>query len=206
MPDSNLLLIEKIRRCISSYTPEQFTLKEIAKDLEIPLLELKGVFKSESEIVEEILKFEYTSLETLFLNTAFENDNAIDDLLKVSRELSRRFGKILPSFNFDLKKDYPELHQKYFRMRNDLIFEKISGNIQMGIQQDVYRKDLSTELVSRIYISRLIDLYNPDFFPPAQFSFNTLFDVMFDTFIRGISTEEGVKHFEKKVKCLKFVV
>ena len=48
---------------------------------------------------------------------------------------------------------------------------KIFFNIQRGIWQGLYRDDVSTELVARRYISRLIDLHNPDNFPPEEFSF-----------------------------------
>jgi hypothetical protein len=204
MQVQDISIIEKIRQYISSYDAEQFTLARVAADLGIPLTELKTIYKNEAALVEAVLKFEQDSLETLFLDTSFENNNAIDGLLKVSKELSRRFSNILPSFNFDIRKDFPGLHQEYFRQRTEFVFDKIKLNIQEGITGGLYRYDLSTELVSRIYISRLIDLYNPVYFPPAQFSFNTLFEVMFDTFIRGIATAEGVKYYEKKVKCLRF--
>ncbi|HOW31195.1 MAG TPA: hypothetical protein PLP88_06485, partial [Bacteroidales bacterium] len=173
-------------------------------DLGITQDELSGHYNDEYSLVEAILQFEHNSLQSLFESTSFENGNAIDGLLKVSKQLSQRFINIIPSFNFSIKNDFPDLHQQYFRLRNEFVFDKISRNIEDGINEGLYRPDLSVELVSRIYISRLIDLYNPDFFPPAQFSFNTLFEVMFDTFIRGIATDDGVKYFEKKVKCLKF--
>jgi len=68
----------------------------------------------------------------------------------------------------------------------------------------MYREDLSVELVARLYISRLIDIHNPDFFPPARFSFSMLFDVMFESFIRSIAKIEGIKYFEEKIKTLEF--
>ena len=68
----------------------------------------------------------------------------------------------------------------------------------------MYRDDLSIELIARLYISRLIDLHNPDFFPPDKFSFATLFEVMFENFIRGISNEEGIKYYKKQKKSMKF--
>jgi len=71
-------------------------------------------------------------------------------------------------------------------------------NIQKGIRQKMYRSDVSTELVSRLYISRLIDLHDPAIFPPEKFSFETLFNTMFDHFIRGIATPAGLKYYEEK--------
>lgn len=204
MQDSTHVLIEKIRQQLTNYKPAQLTLQALSADLGLPLSELTETFRNEAGLVEEILKFENHNLEAIFTDNTFEEDNAIDGLLEVSKVLSDRFRKILPVFSFDLKEYFPELQQKYFTLRFNFVFDKISRNIRLGINQGLYRPDLSKELVSRIYISRLIDLHNPDFFPPDQFSFNTLFNVMFDTFIRGIVTEEGVNYYENKVKSYTF--
>jgi hypothetical protein len=67
-----------------------------------------------------------------------------------------------------------------------------------------YRNDVSTELVARRYISRLLDLHDPDNFPPEEFSFLKLFDQMFESFVKSIATEEGLAHYEKKKKSAKF--
>jgi TetR/AcrR family transcriptional regulator, cholesterol catabolism regulator len=196
--------VEEIRKHLSGYQPEEFSLNQLARDLDQPLETLIKFFGNEAGLVEEVLDFEQKSLEAIFSNFDFSNVNAIDGLLFVSKEISKKFSDIQPSFNFDLRKYYPEVRQNFFDKRVKFVFEKIRKNIEQGIHHGLYREDLSTELVSRIYISRLIDLHNPDFFPNDEISFNTLFDVMFDTFIRGICNEQGIKYYEKKIKCMKF--
>ena len=91
---------------------------------------------------------------------------------------------------FDLKKYYPEIYHKHIDERIEFIYAQMWRNIQKGMTQGMYRDDLSVELVTRLYIRRLIDIHNPEFFP-ADNSFQTLFDVMFDNFIRGIATPRG---------------
>ena len=76
-------------------------------------------------------------------------------------------------------------------------------NIEKGIRQGIYREDLSIELLARLYISRLIDLHNPAFFPPEKFSFKVLYEVMIDNFIRGIANDEGLVHYKKLRKSYK---
>jgi len=197
-------LVETIRKHISGYRPEDFSLTALAKDMGQPLETLVASFGNEEGLVEEVLAYEQKSLEAIFANSDFSGVNAIDGLLAVSKEISRRFSEIQPSISFDLRKYFPEIRQNFFDKRVKFVSAKIRHNIENGIQQGLYRQDLSTELVSRIYISRLIDLHNPDFFPSDEISFNTLFDVMFDTFIRGICNEEGIRYYEKKIKCLRF--
>ena len=140
----------------------------------------------------------------IFLDADFTGSNAIDGLLIVSKEISNKFVNILPSIPFDLRPRFPEARQKFVEKRVSFVNEKIKSNFDEGMQQGMYRPDLSAELISRIYISRLIDLHNPDFFPNESISFPVLFDVMFDTFIRGICTEEGKNYYEKKIRYIKF--
>ncbi|MCK4361200.1 MAG: hypothetical protein KAV70_05605, partial [Bacteroidales bacterium] len=88
----------------------------------------------------------------------------------------------------------------------DFIFGKIKINLTKGINQGIYRDDLSIELIARLYISRLTDIHNPEFFPPEKFSFQTFFDVMFENFIRGIAKPEGIKYYEKQFEKQKILL
>jgi hypothetical protein len=204
MRDVNLPLVEDVRKLLSGYKSDEFTFQNLSKDLGQPLDSLIRAFGNESGLVEEVLNFEQKNLENIFSRIDFADANAIDGLLRVSKEISNKFINILPSITFDLRTLFPEIRQKFVERRIHFVNTKIIANFEQGMRQGMYRPDLSAELVSRIYMSRLIDLHNPDFFPNETISFTVLYDVMFDTFIRGICTDEGRNYYEKKVKCMKF--
>jgi TetR/AcrR family transcriptional regulator, cholesterol catabolism regulator len=204
MRDPNLPLVEDVRKLLSGYTSREFAFQNLARDLDLPLEVLVRAFGTETGLVEEILNYEQQNLENIFSDFDFAGTNAIDGLLMVSKEISNKFVNILPSITFDLRSVFPEVRQKFVDKRVSFVSAKIRTNFEQGMRQGMYRPDLSAELVSRIYISRLIDLHNPDFFPNETISFSVLFDVMFDTFIRGICTDEGKNYYEKKIRCMKF--
>ena len=204
MNDQHLLLIEDVRKLLSGYELSEFSFQNLSMNLGLTIKDLEGAFGTEKGLVEEILYFEQQNLENIFSEFDFTGNNAIDGLLIVSKEISNKFVNILPSINFDLRPVFPEVRQKFVDKRVNFVSAKIKSNFEQGMQQGMYRPDLSAELVSRIYISRLIDLHNPDFFPNESISFTMLFEVMFDTFIRGICSDEGKIYYEKKIKRLKF--
>ncbi len=197
-------LVEDVRKLLSGYKSTEFAFQNLANDLGLPLDALVSAFGDEKGLVEAILNFEQQNLENIFSEFDFAGTNAIDGLLIVSKEISAKFVKILPSITFDLRSDFPEVRQKFVDKRVNFVSAKIRANFEHGMKQGMYRPDLSAELISRIYISRLIDLHNPDFFPNESISFAVLFDVMFDNFIRGICTDEGKQYYQKKIKCMKF--
>jgi TetR/AcrR family transcriptional regulator, cholesterol catabolism regulator len=178
----------------------KLTLNNICKNLQITRAELNKYVSSEAELVEKVLEFERASFKSIFDEHNFEDVNAIDILLIVSQEMNGRFRDLTPSITFDLKTLYPEIYQHHIEQRIEFIFSKIKINIEKGIRQGMYRQDISIELLARLYISRLIDLHNPVFFPPEKFSFPMLFEVMFENFIRGIANDEGLAYFKKQKK------
>ena len=181
----------------------EMTIEDLSEKINVPTELIYKYVKDEKDLVRQILKFERESFKVIFSDHDFEGVNAIDILLTVSKEIATKFMEVSPGITFDIKTKYPDVYKRHFKSRMDFIFMKIQINLQKGISQGIYRDDLSIELISRLYLSRLIDLHNPDFFPPEEFNFETLFDAMFENFIRSIANEEGIKYWEKKKKIFK---
>jgi hypothetical protein len=196
-------IVEKTRGLWYEKGVGKFSLEELAPRIDMPLDSLRAFVSDDNELVEKILQFERTSFENIFNTNDFDGVNAIDILLTVSKEVARKFMDVTPSVTLELKKHYPEVYQKHFQERINFIFGKIQINLTKGINQGIYRDDLSIELVARLYISRLIDLHNPELFPRQKFSFETLFNFMFDSFVRSIAKPEGIAYFERKRKKFK---
>ena len=163
----------------------------------------RGVSGFEKDLIRHILKFERESFKVIFDVHNFDGVNAIDILLTVSKEMATKFINISPGITYDLKTKYPDVYKRHFKSRMDFIFSKIKINLHKGISQGIYRDDLSIELIARLYLSRLIDIHNSDFFPPEEFNFDTLFEAMFESHIRSIANEKGLKYWEKKKKIFK---
>lgn len=197
-------ILERVRELFYKYGVRSVSIDDICRDLGLSKKKLYEFVRSKHELVEKLLELERQSFEVIFAQYNFDGVNAIDILLIVSKELGEHFRDISPSMTFDLKKYYPEIYLRHVEERIDFIFQKIQVNMTKGINQGMYRTDLSVELVSRLYIRRLMDLHNPEFFPAEKFSFRTIFDVMIDNFIRGIATENGLAYYEAKKTNLNF--
>ncbi len=206
MEERFLELLKKIRKTAKKKKLKDFTFKEIAEKTGIDTSELKKYVNNEEELVSIILELERQKFEEIFEVHNFEGVNAIDILLIVSKEVAKNFILVSPAITFHLKEMYPKIYQDHFDKRIEFIFGKIQINITKGINQGIYREDLSIELLARLYMSRLIDIHNPDLFPPEKFSFEMLFAVMFEDLIRSIGKPEGIAYFEKKIKSVKFEV
>lgn len=200
MEENLKYIMEGARDLSFTYGIRRMSLDEICVKLSISKGECRKYFKTKLDFIEKVLEFERNRFKSIFDEYDFEGVNAIDILLTVSKEMALRFKDINPSLTFELKKYYPVLYQHHLKTRQDFIFGKIKINLNKGINQGIYREDLSIELIARLYISRLNDMHNPDFFPPEEFSFQTLFDFMVDNLIRGIANEKGIEHYTRQIE------
>ncbi len=192
-------LMNQIREIAKNDGIESITISELSKNPNI-LKELKrSKISTNSKLAEYILESERKMFEVIFLDNNFDNNlDAIDILFTVSKIMGSRFFSLSPSVTLKYRELFPVIFQKHIEKRIDFIFKKISINLQKGISQGLYRSDVSIELIARMYISRLIDMHNPDNFPPDEFSFSILFMQMFESFVKNIATEKGLRHFEHK--------
>ncbi len=163
---------------------------------DFPIEQLQQHVSSTEELVRLLLEYELEKFTVILENNDLLDKNAIDAMLLVSLEISRKFNHIFPSISPQIKQKYPAVYHQQFQKRMEVISEKIRINLSIGMSQGMYRGDLSAELISRLYLSRMIDIHNQDFFPAESFSFKVLFNQMFESLIRSIATPEGLSYFE----------
>ena len=181
-------------------------MRQLAERINVEYEVLKQHFRNKADLVRAALAYEREGFKNIFDTYDFEGTNAIDILMIVSKEVSQRYRQVNPALTTQLKKYYPDLYEEHLQARIDFIFTKITINLTKGINQGMYRQDLSIELVARLYISRLLDIHDPSFFPPERFSFGTLFRVMFEDFVRSIASQEGLKYWEERRSKVDFQI
>ena len=171
---------------------------EISHRLNISKKTLYQYVKSKEDLIRKLFQYE----EEKWCHRSTINDftglNAIDILLKASLMVFDEMRRFKPMLKFELKKYYEPLFNEYLAKKRNHIFQQINFNIQQGIQEGLYRKDLNIDLVSSIYVNNLVEMHNQDHGVIENITFEQIFQVMFENHIRAISTLEGIAYFEKK--------
>lgn len=199
MSEEQKLLLNAIRKLANTKGIEEISFEKLRRNPDFSNAKLDKYYKEEKKLVKDILAEERKMFEVIFKEHNFDGYNdAIDILFTVVKEMSIKFYNLSPSVTIQYKDIYPEVYRQHLDERADFIFRKIQVNLQKGISEGMYRDDVSIELVARRYISRLMDLQDPDNFPPENFSINTMFIQMFESFVKSIATEKGLVYFEEK--------
>lgn len=197
MTEKKYLLAEKLRTYISRYGINDFD-EEKLKKTGLTTAELKEAFTDRRDLVSTILEYERKCFEEIFNEYNFEGWNAIDIMLIVSDEMNKRFFNVSPSVTIALADAYPDIFEIHKDLRSEFIYEKIKVNIEKGMQQGMYKNDVSSEMVARMYIARLNDIHNPEIYPPEGFTFATIFNTMIDDVVKSITNEEGKDYYKQR--------
>jgi TetR/AcrR family transcriptional regulator, cholesterol catabolism regulator len=203
MDDMKIKIIKCARKLFGKSSFGDISFDDIARELDISKEVIYTYFESKPILVESILEHERNTFNKIFDEYDFEDQNAIDILLIVSKEISQSYEILNPLLSIELKKFYPEVYERQFNKKRDFIFEKIKINIDKGINQGYYRNDLSIELIARLYILKLMDIHDPENFIPDDLSFEKFFDLMFESLIRGIANPKGIEYYEQRKKLYK---
>ena len=204
MNEEQKLLLNSIRDLANKEGIESITIEKLHGNPDFSSTILEKYYPDEKDLVRDILTEERKMFEVIFEDHNFDGYNdAIDILFTVVKEMASKFYNLSPSVTLQYKDIYPKVYQKHLDERADFIFRKIQVNLQKGIYEGMYRDDVSIELVARRYISRLMDLQDPDSFPVENFSINTMFIQMFESFVDSIATEKGMAYFDEKKRKTK---
>ncbi len=203
------IMDEKIDRILSEslllfkkFGIRSVSMDDIAKELGMSKKTIYQYVANKSELVEMVLNIMLQRESTVCINGDTEKMNAIDILLAVSHNVSNQMKDLNPSNAFDLQKYYPVIYREFIIKKRDHVFKQVKQNFAQGIEEGIYRNDLDIDLVARLYIQKLVDVHDPEFLSSVSFSFEKVFQVMFDNHIRGIANAEGLAYYEKQTNIL----
>lgn len=182
------------------YGIRSISMDDLARELGMSKKTLYQYVENKTDLIEKMLNHMIdTSTACITPETDRSEMNAIDILLAVSIKVSKEINEMNPAVAFDLEKFYPALYRNFVNSKRDHVYRKIKENLEQGMQEGIYRTDLDSGLVARLYVQKLIDLHDPEFISSGDFSFEKIFQVMFDNHIRGISNPAGLAYYEKQI-------
>lgn len=180
------------------YGIRSVSMDDIARELGVSKKTLYHYFANKADLLAKILELHEKESLNCFKDNANSELNAIDELLEISRKISDDLKKYNPSALFDLQKYYPEIINPVFERRKTAIHNFTAENLKRGIRQGLYRHDLDIEIVSQLYIKKLEGVHEFIFANNEFYTFNKIFNVMFDNHIRGIANTQGLIYYEQQ--------
>lgn len=162
---------------------------DIANNLSISKRTLYEVFQDKETLLLECL-IRGREIQNGYMNEMdILRSNVLEIVLKFYQYNIAKLRRINPRFFEDLKK-YPQV-MNYLRNERDKDFHIVVNYFEKGIEQGIFRKDVNMDLFIRLLNLTFDNTMESDI--SKNYSVNEIYSVVVITYLRGISTDKGLK-------------
>ena len=153
------------------YGLKSVSMDDIAKSVGISKKTLYLNISDKQTLVEETLKEFLAKDQCYMLEITNRKDyNALEKMVDLTKKGIEIFRKIRPTLMYDLKKYYRDCWDMLQNHHVGFMHNIIRENIEQGQKEQVYRSDIDADIISKLFIGKIIILAEEDQFPIAQYS------------------------------------
>jgi AcrR family transcriptional regulator len=175
------------------YGFRSISMDDIARHISVSKKTIYQFFEDKDEIVNITVRRHFDKEREVCNHQVFINaENAVDELMLVSKFVKANAMNINPAIIFDLQKYHPAAWQIFMEFKQDFILQHILRNLRKGVEEGLYRADIDVEVMARLRLEEVQLGFDHTLFPPAQFDFYQTQMQMLEHFIRGIVTDKGL--------------
>ena len=172
---------------------------KVATKLGISKKTLYVYFDNKQDLVNHCFQKHYDLVSEMINTTAAQFENAIDELFAIDESCSIIMKQINPYLLGELKRYYPNTWALIEQLKQKVLFNIMKKNLNKGIKQEIYRKEIDVDVIAMLMINRIDTLINEEVCPLTQYDFRKLLTEIRIYHLRGIATIKGINYLEQKI-------
>jgi len=184
------------------YGIKSITMDDVAIELGISKKTLYQYVNDKDDLVGKFIDNEILLRQEEICRCFNSEFNAIEELFEITIFMNRFLKDQNPATDHDLKKYYPHHYDKMVKTRRERIFSYILMNLKKGKEEGLYRENLNSEIIAKLYLSRVECIHLNDLFTVEEFTSAKLFMELLVYHVRGIASEQGIIVLDKKIREL----
>lgn len=194
------IILKKTGERFLKFGFKSVTMDDIADQLAISKKTIYKYFKNKHDLVEQAVTHSHEACMFAIDGVCNLGYNAIHENFEVKKVFKDLLKSNDDSPMFQLKKYYPKIHEKVMSKEFLMFQDCISKNIEKGIKEGLYRKDIDIYVVSRLYFALVMAVHEQNLFTYNKNTINKLEIDILEYHTRAIATEKGIKELEKQLK------
>jgi len=120
-----------------------------------------------------------------------EASDSIDEMFRLTSYILKQLRALSPSAIHDLRKYYPKQWEMMNDFHHDFVRGMVRENLELGIEQGLYRDDLNVDIISRFYVLKAMIIVDETYFPLDEYRRDLLFQEHIMLHMHGIVSKDG---------------
>jgi len=192
-------ILGKVSVLYRRYGIKSVTMDDVAHQLGISKKTLYKYVNDKAELVEKVVEHTRQCNFSGMKNLKGASENAIEQLIKVSQRVNALMKDHSPSYEYDLKKYYPDIFGNLMSARRKLMYESMVANIRQGKKEGVYREELNEEIISKLHLLRMENIQSSEIFREEEMHSAKFFREVFVYHIHGLATSKGLEVLKENI-------
>jgi len=198
--DMKETILKKAGEIFLKYGFKSVTMDDIANDLGISKKTIYKFYKNKEELVDEAVCYFHEDMHKTITNICAVGYNAIQENFEIKKMFREMFKNSDDSPMYQLEKYYPKTFKKIIVNEFSVFKECITNNLEKGIQEGFYRKDLNLELITKFYFSLMLSVHDSSLYTYNKNTMNKLEICALEYHTRAISTAKGLQILEEQLE------
>lgn len=204
MNEELMHILKKVLLLYKKYGIRSVTMDDVSHELGISKKTLYQYVRDKDDLVHKVVDMEISDRREKMMITCTDQQNAIEQLLEIARCISIMLKDYSAASEYDLRKYYPDLYVKVRDLRRNHIYRFIIDNLNKGMEEGLYRKDVDTEIISKLNVSVIDSMVDNEVITITEFMDQRFFNEFFIYHIRGIANAKGLIFLESHLNELEF--
>ncbi|MEI7588790.1 MAG: TetR/AcrR family transcriptional regulator [Chitinophagia bacterium] len=184
-------ILNKARELMFQTGVKHVTMDDLANQLGISKKTIYQYYKDKDALVCSVVENELAN-HALFCNqSVLAADNAVHEIFLLMAVIQEMFNRMNPLALFEIEKYYPLAFEKIKKHKEDFIFSMIRANLEKGMKEGLYRKDVDVNILSQYRLETSLIPFNIQVFPPNKFDMLKVNLQIIEHFVYGVATIEG---------------
>ncbi len=189
-------IIQKATELFFKLGFKSVTMDDIAYEMCISKKTIYKFFANKEILIEEGNKVFHEKIQLGIKKIISISENAIQENFLIRNMFVEMFKITDTSPLYQLKKHYPEMHQKVIEQEIAVCSECFRQNILKGIQQGFYRQNIDIEIYIKFYYTLLFNINENTV---SEIETQKLEYKALEYHTRAIATQKGINELEKQL-------
>jgi AcrR family transcriptional regulator len=173
------------------------TMDDIAGEMGISKKTIYKFFSNKEILIEEITALIHSEIHEIIGQIVAQNFNAIEENYQIRKMFKEMFQSADTSPVYQLKKHYPSIFEKVMVMEMNECNTLFKKNIEKGIAQGLYRKEIPVETFVKFYYNLIFSVKEQTV---SEKEGQNLELQILEYHTRAIATLSGIAELEKQLK------
>ena len=173
------------------------TMDEIALQSGISKKTIYQYFKDKNELVDAVMMTHFNENHDKCKACCKNSVNAIDEIFMLMKSIGEDFRTINPIILLEMKKFHNKTFEKFQTHLDENITQMVLQNLERGIKEGLYRKNLDKEIIARFRMASIWMLFDQHIFPYPKFELSKVFTEILRLFLYGLVSPKGYELIEK---------